>query len=146
MATIDEGRKTPKFVVHYVPKYEHLESYPDAISLTVPDDSLTVKDIMKRALQLQHQIMDDSHVSHESLDLEKLGRMEFSDKAAVAADLHLRNVSKRKAFEAEQDAHAKRKAEQAAQDKADREFVRKQRDAQKGGEPPKGSTSKNDEA
>lgn len=95
---------------------------------TQPDQSLSIDEIMKRfvrGIPVDIQQREGVYVDQSEHDLEKMSRMDFGEKAAMAAELSEQTEAKKAAFEERQ--RARKEATQRA--KAKREQPEKPKDS-----------------
>lgn len=72
---------------------------------TVPDQSMTIQEIMARfvrGIPVDIQQRESVYVDQSEYDLEKMSRMDFGDKAAMAAEMREQSEAKKAAFEERQ--------------------------------------------
>lgn len=80
----------------WVLSQSHLE-HPKGVSMTVPDESLTIKEILERFRRGQplsihtRDVLYDPESNFDSQDLEEVSRMDITDRSQLAQELRIRN-------------------------------------------------------
>lgn len=80
----------------WVLSQSHLE-HPKGVSMTVPDESLTIKEILERFRRGQplsihtRETLYDPDATFDSQDLEEVGRMDITDRSELSQELRIRN-------------------------------------------------------
>lgn len=93
--------------LEWVLSQSHLE-HPKGVSMTVPDESLTVKEILERFRRGQplsihtRDTLYDPDSNFDSQDLEEVSRMDITDRSELAQELRLKNARVKSDLEAAQ--------------------------------------------
>lgn len=98
MATTKPTKRVLRSQMSYIVQDKHFE-HPKGASVTVPDESFTISQILQRSqqglnLDLMHQgeyTLDDNSEDFDAYDIEKLKQLDPYDREMLARDLKAKN-------------------------------------------------------